>query len=95
MEFFGPALELVRTGSPYVAGFSSAVALAGIYFREVRRHHASEIATWSARYDELQERCSKLELKDEEHTKLWLAAEREKAELIRAGREVAREVGGS
>ena len=95
MEFFSPAIELIRTGSPYAAGFSSALVLAGIYLRELRRHYLALIAVWSARYDELQERCSKLELKDEEHTKLWLASEREKAQIIRDGREIAREVGGS
>lgn len=95
MEFFGPALELVRTGSPYAAGFSSAILLAGIYFREVRRHHAAEITTWSERFAELQERCSRLEAKDEEHTKLWLAEARAHAETIRRGEQLVREVGGS
>lgn len=95
MDWIGPAFEVVRTGSPYVAGFSSAVLLAGIYLREVRRHYAAELTAWSERYDELQARCSRSEAKTDEATRLWLDEARAHAETIRRGYEVAREVGGS
>jgi hypothetical protein len=88
VESFGPALELVRTGSPYVAGFSSAVCLAGIYLREVRRHYAAEALTRHERYDELKARHDLLVAKCDAVTEKWLKAEQEKAELIRGPRAV-------
>jgi hypothetical protein len=94
VEYFGPALELVRTGSPYVAGFSSAVCLAGIYLREVRRHFAAEALLRQERYDELLARHDLLAAKCDTVTEKWLKAEQEKAELIRAPR-ASRKAGDS
>jgi hypothetical protein len=88
VEYLGPALELIRTGSPYVAGFSSAVCLAGIYLREVRRHFAAEALLRQERYDELKERHDLLLVKCDAVTEKWLKSEQEKAELIRGPRAV-------
>jgi hypothetical protein len=95
VEYFGPALELVRTGSPYVAGFSSAVLLAGIYLRELRRHYAAEAFTRQERYDELKTRHDLLAAKCDTVTEKWLRAEQEKAELIRGPRASSRKAGDS
>ena len=94
MEYLGPVIELARTGSPYLAGASAAIALAGIFLREVRRHYAAELATWNERYAELLARYEKLEGKNDEHLKAWLKTERELSELSRTARQTVREVGG-
>lgn len=95
MEWIGPLLELAQTGSPYVAGGAIVALAASILIREIRRHYVAELATWNERYAELFARYEKLEAKNDEHLRAWLDSEREKAEIIRRGREVAREVGGS
>jgi hypothetical protein len=95
VEYFGPALELVRTGSPYVAGFSSAVCLAGIYLREVRRHFAAEALTRQERYDELKARHDLLLVKCDAVTEKWLTSEQEKAALLRGLPAGSRKAGDS
>ena len=94
MEFVGPALELARTGSPYLAGGTAVAMAAAVFLREVRRHYVAELAAWAERYRELHERFEKLEAKNDEHIKLWLASERELSAFMRRTRQVAEEVGG-
>ena len=93
VDWIGPALETVRDGSPFVAGGMFVAFLAGILIREIRRHHAAEVALWSDRYTELRERCTTLQARDDEHLKAWLEAERRYSELVRVSRAVASEAG--
>lgn len=67
--------------------------LAGVLIREIRRHHAAEIAQWSERYAELRERLDKLQSRDDEHLTSWLEAERRYSELVRVSRQVAKGAG--
>ena len=98
MDSFGPALELFKSGSPYAAGlifgWTSAWAAYRVIVTEIKRHHVAEITQWSERYAELKEDRNACRQADEEHTKLWLAAEQEKARLIQAPIQAAREAGG-
>lgn len=93
MEWLGPALETIRTGSPFVGGGMFVAFLAGVLIREIRRHHAAEIAQWSERYTELHERLDTLQARDDEHLKAWLESERRYSELVRVSRQVATEAG--
>lgn len=93
VEFFGPAIELVKTGSPYISGGMVVALLAGVYIRELRRHYAAEALTRQERYDELKARYDKLEGKCEATTASWLATERELATVIRDSRSAARKAG--
>jgi hypothetical protein len=95
VEYLGPVLELARTGSPYLAGGGIALTLAGIFLREVRRHYAAELQTWSERYAELQDRHEKTEAKRDEYLAAWLKAERELSDVARTTRQTVQEVGGS
>ena len=95
MEFFGPALELVKTGSPFVSGFTGAWIVAGFLMREMRRHYAIEASLRQERYDELKTRHDLLREKCDVVTEKWLKSEQEKAALIRAPRTPSRRVGDS
>jgi hypothetical protein len=88
VEFFGPALELIKTGSPFVSGGMAIAILASVYVRELRRHYAAEALTRQERYDELRARHDLLAAKCDTVTEKWLKAEQEKAELIRGPRAV-------
>lgn len=67
--------------------------LANVYLREIRRHHAAEIAQWNERYTELKDRFTSLQSRDDEHLKAWLEAERRYSELVRVSRETVKEAG--
>ena len=88
MEYFGPVLELVRTGSPFVSGFTGGWIVAGFLIREMRRHYAIEAQLRQDRYDELKARHDLLSVKCDAVTEKWLKSEQEKAELIRGPRAV-------
>ena len=82
-EWLAPALELIRTGSPVVSGFTGAWIIAGFLMREMRRHYAIEAQLRQERYDELKARHDLLAAKCDAVTDKWLASARENAELIR------------
>lgn len=77
-----------------MAGGAVVAMAAGVFLREVRRHYIAELAVWAERYTELHGRFEKLEAKNDEHVKLWLASERELSAFMRRTRQVAEEVGG-
>lgn len=95
MEWLSPALELVRTGSPYVSGGMIVAMGAGFLLREMRRHHAVESALWKERYDEIKQQRDELKRSCDETQRLYLASEREKAEIIRDSRSAVRKAGTS
>jgi hypothetical protein len=94
-EWLAPALELIRTGSPIVSGFTGAWIIAGFLMREMRRHYAAEAQLRQERYDELRARHDLLAVKYDLVTEKWLTSEREKAELIRGSPLGTRKAGDS
>jgi hypothetical protein len=88
VEIFGPAIELIKTGSPVVSGFTGAWIVAGFLMREMRRHYAVEAQLRQERYDELKARHDLLAVKCDAVTEKWLKSEQDKAELIRSPRAV-------
>lgn len=95
MDQLGPALDLLRTGSPWVSGFTGAWIIAGFLIREMRRHYALEAQLRQERFDELLARHKSLETKCDAVTEKWLTSEREKAELIRGTPARTRKAGDS
>lgn len=93
MEWLSPALELVKTGSPYMAGGMVVAILAGVYIRELRRHYAAEALIRQQRYDELLARHERYENKCDDLQQRWLATEKELATVIRDSRTAARKAG--
>jgi hypothetical protein len=94
-EFLAPALELVKTGSPFVSGGMAVALLAGVYIRDLRRHYAAEALTRQERYQELKERHDLLAVKCDTVTDRWLKSEQEKAEIIRVLPVSSRKAGDS
>jgi hypothetical protein len=88
VEIFGPAIELIKTGSPVVSGFTGAWIVAGFLMREMRRHYAVEAQLRQERYDELKARHDLLAVKCDAVTEKWFKSEQDKAELIRSPRAV-------
>ena len=95
MEWIGPAVELVKTGSPYLAGMMLAATGAGFLMREMRRHHAVEAQLWKDRYDELKADRDRLATKCDTVTDRWLATEREFSAFIRDVQTAARKAGAA
>ena len=104
MEWLDSLGGIAKVGTPIVAILSLLGSVAGVYYRELRRHHAREMLTLQtsceqsmlqlrAQYDELLARHNRLGEKCDAVTEKYYATEREFSTFIRTVTTAAEKAG--